>query len=186
MTNFEPHTPDADNFAYTTPDRLQQLLNSQEQLQINSYGNSPSDLLPADPEAAIDFLRWNVLALEDELHELLGETGWKPWATSRHVNLTAAKGELIDAFHFFMNIALLLGMDADDLFDGYQKKRAKNARRQAEGYDGVSTKCPGCHRALDDDATACIRLEDNNGEGPGTMCVHTGHYFADSRQSPEE
>src|SRR5690606_31870088 len=116
MTNDSAPAEDDLNYAYTTPDRLQQLLNSQENLQINSYGNSPSDLLPDQPAEAIDFIRWNVLALEDELHELLAETGWKPWATSKHVNLTAARSELVDAFHFFMNLALVLGMDGDALF----------------------------------------------------------------------
>lgn len=141
-----------------TPDRLQQLLNAQEDLQIKAYDGSPAGLLPGNPEGAIEFITWNVLALTDELHELLGEVGWKPWATSKHVNLTAARGELIDAFHFFMNLALVLNMDASDLFLGYMKKHEKNIERQEEGYDGVSTKCPGCKRALDDDGVAC-RLE---------------------------
>lgn len=136
-------------------DRLQRLLNAQEDLQIKAYDGSPAGMLPDDPEAAIEFIKWNVLALTDELHELLGEIGWKPWATSRHVNLTAARGELIDAFHFFMNLALVLNMDASDLFLGYMKKHEKNIERQEEGYDGVSTKCPGCKRALDDDGVDC-------------------------------
>lgn len=173
-------TPEGENFAYTTPDRLQQLLNSQEDLQINSYGNSPAGLLPENPEAAIEFIRWNVLALTDELHELLAETGWKPWATSKHVNLTAARGELIDAFHFFMNLALVLNMDGDDLFAGYQAKREKNAKRQADGYDGVSTKCPGCKRALDDDAVGCFKIASFRLGGDlyaGVHCTSHGRFY---------
>ncbi|AYN55899.2 deoxyuridine triphosphatase [Microbacterium phage Coltrane] len=172
--------PDGENFAYTTPDRLQQLLNSQEDLQINSYGNSPAGLLPENPEAAIEFIRWNVLALTDELHELLAETGWKPWATSRHVNLTAARGELVDAFHFFMNLALVLNMDGTELFEQYQAKRAKNAKRQEDGYDGVTGKCPGCKRAMDDDATACYPVKNHrlgNAYYEGVICVHHGRFY---------
>lgn len=134
---------------------LQKMLDAQEALQWEAYGTKPSDMLPAEPEDAIEFITWNVLALTDELHELLGETGWKPWATSKHVNLTAARGELVDALHFLLNLALVLGMDADDITTRYHAKREKNAKRQADGYDGVATKCPKCKRALDDEAVLC-------------------------------
>lgn len=109
----------------------------------------------ADRKPLIDFLHWNVTALTDELHEMLAEMGWKPWAKSRHINLEAARGEAIDALHFLLNIFLGLGMDAEAVKLAYDNKHKKNAKRQEEGYDGVSTKCPGCGRALDDDAVKC-------------------------------
>lgn len=109
----------------------------------------------ADRKPAIDFIHWNVTAATDELHELLGEIGWKPWAKSRHINLEAARGEWIDALHFMLNLALVLGMDGEMIKALYDGKHAKNAKRQEEGYDGVSTKCPGCKRALDDNAVQC-------------------------------
>lgn len=143
----------------TPPDLLTEMLAAQDLLQRKSYGNSPTDLLPDKPAEAINFITWNVLALTDELHELLAETGWKPWSTSEHVNLTAARSELIDAFHFFMNLALVLGMDAETIYAGYMRKREKNAKRQAEGYDGISGKCPGCKRALDDDGVDCQEVD---------------------------
>ena len=134
---------------------LENMMDAQELLQIESYGGtSPRDL---DDKDAIEFIRWNVLALTDELHEALAETGWKPWATSAHINGDAFKGELVDAMHFFMNLCTVVGMDADELERRYFAKRAKNAKRQAEGYDGVSKKCPACKRALDDDAVTCHR-----------------------------
>ena len=105
---------------------------------------------------AIDFIHWNVTALTDELHELLGEIGWKPWAKSRHINLVAARGEWIDALHFMLNLGIVLGLDGGDLVKTlYDAKHKKNAQRQEEGYDGVSTKCPKCKRALDDEAVKC-------------------------------
>ena len=136
-------------------DRLERMLEAQEELQKSSYGNSPRTLSGAEQ---VEFIRWNVLALEDELHEALAETGWKPWATSRHVNREAFVGELVDAFHFFMNLMLVVGSDADELFTKYAAKRARNAQRQAEGYDGVTGKCETCKRALDDPAVLCTQL----------------------------
>jgi dimeric dUTPase (all-alpha-NTP-PPase superfamily) len=122
-------------------------LRDQHELQIASYKKDPVGL---DEETRTEFIRWNVLALEDELHEALGEVGWKPWATSRHLNREPFKKELVDALHFFMNLMLAADIDADELLDAYQAKREVNAKRQADGYDGVAGKCPRCSRALED------------------------------------
>jgi dimeric dUTPase (all-alpha-NTP-PPase superfamily) len=131
---------------------LNDMLEAQRQLQINSYGKDPATL---EGEERIQFIKDMHLALDDEQHEYLAETGWKPWASSRHVNRDAAVGEWIDMFHFVMNLALVLDLDAFEIYEKYMAKRAKNAKRQEQGYDGVAGKCPSCLRALDDDATKC-------------------------------
>ena len=160
-------------------DILQHLLDAQSELQRKMPSPHPVDLfeeynpgpfdeqIPDDRRApAIDFIHWNVTAATDELHELLGEIGWKPWAKSRHINLEAARGEWIDALHFMLNMALVLGLtEAEDIRALYDAKHAKNAKRQEEGYDGVSTKCPGCKRALDDDAVECTQTGQLWGSG---------------------
>lgn len=131
---------------------FQDALNAQHDLQKKSFGQDPVGLTD---EAAVDWIRWNVLALEDELHELLAETGWKPWAKSKHVNRDAYVSELVDAFHFLMNLMLVVDCDADEFLSKYAEKRGLNAERQAKGYDGVTGKCPKCKRALDDTAVTC-------------------------------
>lgn len=173
-------------------DKMQDWLDSQSELQRKMPSPHPTDLFDdydpdhpihdseptdADRYPAIQFLHWNVTALTDELHELLAEVGWKPWAKSRHINLEAARGEAIDAMHFLANIFLALGLnDADDIMNRYHEKHKKNAKRQEEGYDGVSTKCPNCHRALDDDAVGCAIIPPSQyGDGwhlePGEQVV---------------
>lgn len=127
--------------------KLEDMIELQRKLQIDSYKQDPQELKGHD---RVEFIRWNMLALEDELHEALGEVGWKPWAKSRHVNEPAFHGEMVDAFHFFMNLMLVTGMTADDLYDGYIEKRKRNAKRQEDGYDGVANKCPTCRRDIDD------------------------------------
>jgi hypothetical protein len=133
-------------------DRLTKMFDEQRQLQVKAYGADPGDII--DPEERAQFIKDMTLALEDELHEFLGEVGWKPWATSRHVNEAEAKGELVDAFHFFMNLCMAVHMEPDELFDRYMEKRHRNEQRQLKGYDGVEGKCYGCKRALDDLAKA--------------------------------
>jgi dimeric dUTPase (all-alpha-NTP-PPase superfamily) len=131
---------------------FQDALEAQRKLQQTSFGQDPVGLTG---EAATDWIRWNVLALEDELHEALAETGWKPWAKSKHVNRDAFVSELVDAFHFLMNRMLVVDCDADEFLAKYAEKRGLNAARQAAGYDGVSGKCSVCKRALDDAAVTC-------------------------------
>lgn len=137
-------------------DALTQMLTLQRDLQVRSFGADPMTM---SDEERVDYIRWNVLALTDELHEFLGEVGWKPWATSRHVNAEAALSELVDAWHFMMNLLLALGEPlaasheatlARDFANRYFEKREVNARRQAEGYDGVTGKCGRCRRDLEE------------------------------------
>lgn len=131
---------------------LEQALKAQLELQTESFGSDPTNLSVVDQ---LEWIRWNVLALEDELHEALAETGWKPWAKSKHINRDAYISELVDAFHFMLNLMLVVDCSADEFLTKYFEKRGINAQRQAEGYDGVTGKCPDCKRALDDAAVTC-------------------------------
>ena len=134
---------------------FEKALEAQLTLQVNSFGKDPRIL---NNDEKLEWVRWNVLALEDELHELLAETGWKPWASSRHINREAYVGELVDAFHFMMNLMLIVDCSAEEFLTKYFEKRKINVQRQVEGYDGVSTKCKMCHRAMDDSAVKCTIL----------------------------
>ena len=129
---------------------------AQHELQVNTFGKDPKNGLT--PDEQMDWIRWNVLALTDELHELMQETGWKPWATSKHINRDAYVSELVDSFHFFMNLMLLVDCSPDELLEKYFHKRKINIQRQAEGYNGVDSKCRMCHRALDDTAVHCTEF----------------------------
>ncbi len=131
----------------SSSDSLAQIFARQLDLQRESFGGDPASLAP---EAKIQFIKDMVVALEDELHEALAEVGWKPWATSRHINEGPFKKELIDALHFWVNLCLAAGMDHSEVVHRYFAKAEVNAQRQADGYDGVSTKCPSCGRAQDE------------------------------------
>lgn len=134
------------------PSILRDMLIDQRRLQIDAYGQDPHSM---NQEERIRFIKDMTYALEDELHEAVAETGWKPWQTSKHINEEAFKAELVDAWHFFMNLMLVVGMTEADLIEGYYAKRQKNIDRQRAGYDGVNGKCPKCRRALDDNAVIC-------------------------------
>ena len=101
-------------------------------------------------EELVGYLKDQILALTDEAHEALNEIGWKPWATSRHVNREEFAGELADILCFLVNLALGVGLTASEFFDLHAEKALRNIKRQESKYDGVSGKCPGCKRAIDD------------------------------------
>ena len=147
---------------------IEAFLRMQNQLQVNMKEANPKLAgspyqLPTHDDIA-EFLTWNVTALMSELAEMLNEVGWKPWASSRHINGGEAVREMVDAFHFFLNILLALGawdgatmQDVADLFtEYYQEKNAKNLQRQVEEYDGVTTKCSICKRELSE--TDCTEV----------------------------
>ena len=127
--------------------KLEEMMLLQKVAQETTYDTIFDDMLEGE---RIEFIKWNVLALTDELHEALAEVGWKPWASSRHIKREAYVGELVDAWHFLMNLFLVVGVDADELYDRYVEKRQRNDARMVQGYDGVTGKCPVCRRALDD------------------------------------
>jgi len=135
---------------------MQDMLDTQFNAQLDHHGINFKTL---SDEERVEAIRWNMLALQDELHEALAEVGWKPWATSRHINREAYIAELVDAWHFFMNLLLLVDATEVELRRGYFEKRYRNNKRQAKGYDGVSNKCRECGRALDDPAVVCTEKE---------------------------
>lgn len=124
----------------------------QRDFQARLLGAFPTEL---DDEVKMAYLRTQSLALTDELHEALGETGWKDWASSNHINRDAYKGELADVFIFFMNLMMVADITPSELMKSVQTKITKNHQRQDNGYDGVTEKCIGCKRAYDDDAVDC-------------------------------
>ncbi len=89
------------------------------------------------------FIRDHYVYLDQELQEMLYEVPffkhWKDYSKMTDEEIveayTKAKEELIDSWHFFMNIMLGLGMTADELYQGYLEKNKENIRRQDEGYD---------------------------------------------------
>jgi hypothetical protein len=69
-------------------------------------------------------------ALAQETSELLDSTPWKWWSRDRAVDLDNARVEIVDALHFWLSLAMVAGMEAEDVFRLYCKKNAVNHTRQ--------------------------------------------------------
>jgi len=131
-------------------------LESTDALQKSAYGK---DIAGLSEEERVEYVRIMLLALVDETMEALHEISWKPWAKAKYFNRDAFIGELVDASHFIANCAIAAGCTDEEWEARYRGKQAKNALRQQQGYDGVSTKCASCGRGLDDIGVACTESE---------------------------
>jgi hypothetical protein len=130
-------------------DRLLHMLHAQYEFQVALGNHYPA----MTTDERIEHIKEMILACEDELHEALGEIGWKSWATSKHINEEAAFGELRDAWQFLTNAMFAVTQADPDilaqrLHAALDVKLKENHRRNDEGYDGVSSKCPQCRRDL--------------------------------------
>lgn len=114
---------------------------------------------PQDLNTLIEYIRWNMLAIDDELAEVRKAISWKPWQhdapyADRHEIIK----ECVDVLHFVANILCAAGATDEELDYEYIAKMEKNAARQKLGYKVLASgmKCTACSRALDDyDTSAC-------------------------------
>lgn len=142
-------------------DMLITMLKQQLELQRNSMNMDP---LTMNVTERVRYVKDMIFALEHELHEAADETTWKPWTVGEdRINEDAYFGELVDVWHFLMNLFLVAyQIPAEDLAyrlaGWYDRKRAINVQRRANGYDGKN-KCEICGRALDDPAVTCSITE---------------------------
>ena len=82
-----------------------------------------------------------VFHVNTELSEMMEHLPFKHWKNypMKNTILTEERRadileEYIDAFHFFLNIGLVLGFTAEDIYECYKMKNAKNHKRQDKGY----------------------------------------------------
>lgn len=82
----------------------------------------------------IEYQKEMTLAAIDELMEALRELPWKSWKKNQSNNKELHKEELIDVWHFLINLSLAAGMTAQDVHDAFLQKAAINLKRQERGY----------------------------------------------------
>lgn len=114
-------------------------LSSTRELQKTSFGTDPAALTGA---ARADYIRWNALAVVDEVHEALFEVQWKPWAISQGEwkDRDDFVDEIVDVLHFVANLLVTAGCTGDELSERYRTKQEVNRQRQrtAGGYDSMT------------------------------------------------
>lgn len=86
-----------------------------------------------------EMILWTIDEMGEALHELKYAKHWSnkydTWSEDvTEYKLSMFKDEMVDAFHFFMNVLLATGMDSEELFKRYLIKNKINIDRQNTGY----------------------------------------------------
>lgn len=89
------------------------------------------DRYPKDSESRISALS---TAIMHEAVELQRTTNWKWWKTPTKFDVSDAREELIDIWHFVVQASLELNLTPDDIVEEYKKKNEINRERQRNGY----------------------------------------------------
>lgn len=117
-------------------------LDTMLQMQRKFQERLGADFESMSTQDRVAFIKEYSIHLNQEINEMLYELPYfKPWKdysgltkADEQMMFEKAKMELIDAWHFFMNMMLGLGMTADEMYTMYIAKNRENHRRQDAGY----------------------------------------------------
>ena len=117
---------------------MEKMLEMQKELQ----GYLGFDFEEMSIEERVAFIKEHSIHLNQEVNEALYELPYfKPWKDYSKITddevvkgLVAYKEELVDAFHFFMNMMLAIDFTADEFEAMYMNKNKENIERQRRGY----------------------------------------------------
>lgn len=73
-------------------------------------------------------------ALVHEAIELQRETNWKWWKKESKMHNDKIQEEIIDIWHFLIQISIEAGLDSEKLVEKYIEKNQENLKRQVKGY----------------------------------------------------
>ena len=82
----------------------------------------------------INFIRLSFIGIITEACEALEETNWKPWKKPQDKDEEKFKEEIVDIWHFLINLTLASGMNAEELMRRFKSKNSINTRRHKEKY----------------------------------------------------
>lgn len=113
------------------PDKadLQELFDLQAAFQKKVAGD-----INYDWTSPIQHVRLMFIGIITEACEALEETNWKPWKQGRAVDINKFRKEIIDLWHFVINLTLDSGMDAEELIRQFKDKNKINNKRQEDRY----------------------------------------------------
>lgn len=118
--------------------KLESMLEKQTEFQCRL----DEKFLDKTVEERVAFIKEHSIHLNQEINEMLYELPFfKPWkdytgmgVEAQNIAMQKARCEMIDAWHFFMNIMIGLGFTAEEFYDMYMEKITENHKRQDDGY----------------------------------------------------
>jgi dimeric dUTPase (all-alpha-NTP-PPase superfamily) len=88
-----------------------------------------------------EFINQMILAIHEEATEIIKKTPYKNpqyvkfgWKKTQKMDLAMYKMEIIDLWHFVMNLCLVVGMGPEEFYRVYCDKNKENHDRQDNSY----------------------------------------------------
>jgi len=99
------------------------------------------DKIEDDPAMEQQFINQMILACYEEVTEIMRETAYKNpymvpfgWKKTQVGDREKMKEEIIDLFHFVLNLSIVAGMDSNEFYQRYIKKNKENIARWQGKY----------------------------------------------------
>jgi dimeric dUTPase (all-alpha-NTP-PPase superfamily) len=118
-------------------DKLDFLFNKQNELYKKQLENSENKMKNLyDIKEPFEGYRIFMLstALVHEAIELQRETNWKWWKKENAMNKDKIQEEIIDIWHFLIQLSIEAGLDSKKMVEKYVQKNEENLKRQEKGY----------------------------------------------------
>jgi dimeric dUTPase (all-alpha-NTP-PPase superfamily) len=118
-------------------DKLDFLFNKQNELYKKQLENSENKMKNLyDIKEPFEGYRIFMLstALVHEAIELQRETNWKWWKKENAMNRDKIQEEIIDVWHFLIQLSIEAELDSKKLVEKYVQKNEENLKRQVKGY----------------------------------------------------
>jgi dimeric dUTPase (all-alpha-NTP-PPase superfamily) len=124
-------------------DRLEMMFDLQYKLQdrLGTWKKIDNNEYNPPPVMLQQFTNQMILALVEESIEIMRETAYKNpdfvpfgWKKGQGYNREGMLDEIVDLWHFMMNLCLAHGFTANDFYRAYEKKNHVNHKRQDNGY----------------------------------------------------
>ena len=118
-------------------DKLNEMFNIQKKLQVKLrvYDKIKNK---SDKQQYVNQM---LLAIFEETVEVMRKTSYKNpkfvkfgWKKNQKWDNNKFKEEIIDLWHFLINLCLICGMDSDEFFKIYLSKNEENFKRQKNNY----------------------------------------------------
>lgn len=82
----------------------------------------------------IEHVRLMFIGVITEACEFLEETNWKPWKKPGIMDEEKMRKEIIDLWHFVINLSLASDMNAERVVEKFKEKNKINIKRQEDKY----------------------------------------------------
>ena len=120
------------------PEKLNEMFVIQQKAQAT---RGTWDRIKDNPAMKQQFINQMILACQEECVEIMRETAYKNpvyvpfgWKNKQEWNEAKYKEEIIDLWHFVMNLWLAVDGTPEEFYEMYKKKNEENLKRWANGY----------------------------------------------------